>query len=512
MAGESVDPSALSGPRQRMEDSWVLIRALLRGTTAMRAARETFLPKHPAETQTAYNQRLEKADLLNVFGEAVADIAGRPFATTVAPAETAPDDIKALATDIDLLGNSLHVFGAQLHTDAVAFGFGGFLVDYTDTSASTPATLADQRQSGARPYWVRYAPENIIAVHSTHGENQRPALSHVRLFETEIRVDAQTFKEILVERVRVFNAADGKVQLFVYERETEAGGKSAATEVMPGQSASSGSAWVQKSTKDLSIKRIPFVPLALGMRIGSPLSYEVIPPLNDLANKNKRHFQLSSDHQNIVTYCCFPMLQVQGPPPKTQIDPTTGEPKPFEIGPHVVLTSESGMGWSWVEPTGSGISAAERALDRLEYDMRLLGLQPLIRSVGVASASEVVTRESRSASPAARMARATKDALEQGLSLTAEWKGLEAGNMDLSVTMDTDFGIDADDAVALNAILKLHERGQLSNETVRAEYARRRVLGDQFDEQKERDRLREGDQFPVARSEAPPMNSRGGSA
>ena len=56
-----------------------LAKALLGGTSAMRAAGETYLPRWPNEDQTAYTCRLKVSTLFPAYKRTVATLAGKPF-------------------------------------------------------------------------------------------------------------------------------------------------------------------------------------------------------------------------------------------------------------------------------------------------------------------------------------------------------------------------------------------------------------------------------------------------
>ncbi|MCY1047556.1 hypothetical protein OV208_40025, partial [Corallococcus sp. bb12-1] len=65
----TADVSTPSSAYRNMQPAWALVLALLGGTTAMREAGRTYLPKYHAEEDDAYRERLQRAVLLNVFGK-----------------------------------------------------------------------------------------------------------------------------------------------------------------------------------------------------------------------------------------------------------------------------------------------------------------------------------------------------------------------------------------------------------------------------------------------------------
>ena len=57
-------PATTSAAYDTMAPRWHLIETLLGGTEAMRAAGETYLPRHSEETDKGYEERLSAAVLL----------------------------------------------------------------------------------------------------------------------------------------------------------------------------------------------------------------------------------------------------------------------------------------------------------------------------------------------------------------------------------------------------------------------------------------------------------------
>ena len=80
-----------------MARHWGVIEALMGGTTAMRAAKEAYLPKQPREDQEDYDYRLKTSTLFPAFARTVGVMTGKPFAKELTLSEDVPDAIKELA-------------------------------------------------------------------------------------------------------------------------------------------------------------------------------------------------------------------------------------------------------------------------------------------------------------------------------------------------------------------------------------------------------------------------------
>ena len=63
--GKEPDVSTPSAAYEAMQPRWARIATLMEGTAAMRAAGETYLPRHQYETDENYKERLSRATLKN---------------------------------------------------------------------------------------------------------------------------------------------------------------------------------------------------------------------------------------------------------------------------------------------------------------------------------------------------------------------------------------------------------------------------------------------------------------
>ena len=96
------NPATTSTAYDIMASRWGVIMSLLGGTEAMRAAGETFLPKHQEETTLGYTQRIQSAVLLNMVEQTLDTLAGKPFTEPVKPDEDVPEAIlEGIFPDVD---------------------------------------------------------------------------------------------------------------------------------------------------------------------------------------------------------------------------------------------------------------------------------------------------------------------------------------------------------------------------------------------------------------------------
>lgn len=129
-----------------------LVRALMGGTRAMRAAGQRYMPIWPAEDNESYKSRLGQAVLFPAYSRTVETLASKPFSQPMTLGEDVPPVIVEWAEDIDLQGRNLHAFCRDTFAHALGAGIAGILVDYP--RAEGVRTLADERNAGARPYFI----------------------------------------------------------------------------------------------------------------------------------------------------------------------------------------------------------------------------------------------------------------------------------------------------------------------------------------------------------------------
>ena len=139
---------------------WRRCRDCYNGEDAVKEGGELYLPKldSHAKNPNKYLAYLKRALFFNGTARTVDGFSGALFQKE--PEVECPDEIRPHLTDITLTGSSLETFGMDTATEVLLMGRAGILVDMQ------PAAAPD-----ARPYWTRFAPEDIgpAAVQSANG-------------------------------------------------------------------------------------------------------------------------------------------------------------------------------------------------------------------------------------------------------------------------------------------------------------------------------------------------------
>lgn len=428
-----------------MAEDWPIVEALLGGTSAMRKAGGSFLPKWPNEDQQAYDARLRTATLFPAFERTVAVMSGKPFAKQVQLSEDTPAEIVSLAEDIDKEGVNLHAFAAEMFREIMGAGIAGILVDSPKKEINgRPPTEAEQKASGVRPYWVRVKHHQILGwrMEVTNGAQ---VLTQLRIHEIAKQSDGG-YGEKDVDRVRVLTP--GKYEIF--EKQATTDGKFV---------------WVAIETGSTDLDFIPYVPL-YGMR--KRLMMGTAPLLN-LAYLNVKHWQSQSDQDTILHVARVPILLATGFPEGAVI--TVG-------GNNAVVTNNATAKLEYVEHTGGAIGAGKESLDALEAQMIQCGAELLVASEGGRTATEDENDAEGNRCDLARIVENFEDALDLALEFTANYLKLpKGGNASLFKDFTASTLSDASDAF----LLAMQAAGIISKSTVIKEAQRRGKLSPDID-------------------------------
>lgn len=437
------------------------IRVLVAGTKAMRAAGEEFLPREPAESVEAYNNRKKRSVLYNATGKTVADMTGKVFTKPIVYDKVADADLKTWFENVDNAGRHLNVFARDCFYDAMQPGIGFIYVDMppkVERPDGQPATLADEQKAGIRPYMKWIPLENLIGWKTATIAGVE-VLTQIRIKECVTEPDPENpYQDKSVDQIRVVNRG-GEWQTFRDQKGTD--GKST---------------WVSNGAGTISQGEIQLFPVY----INRDDFMKACPPLAKLAELNIAHWQSSSDQRNILHVARVPILFGAG---------FNTDDKLVVGAAEMVQSSNENAKLGYVEHTGAAIGAGDKDLQNLELQMQTMGLQLLIDQAGGQSATGEMRDEAKENSPLAMMAGALQDALTQAAQSMARFASKtepKAGE----IVVNKDFGVNGNKA-DLQFLTQAVLGGKISQETYWAEMQRRGVLGDSFDPEVEATRVAE---------------------
>jgi hypothetical protein len=446
---KEADVSTPSSAYTAMHPYWMMAETLLGGTRALRARRKDYLPQHEQESDRNYENRLQRATLLNMFESTLDTLSGKPFGEAIVVNDDVPEPIAELIlSDVDLQGTAVQPFCQEWFRMGWAKGLAHVLVDqgvaekkFDADGKERPRTLEDDRADGLHPYWVLIRPENLLAAYERVVNGQRH-LTHVRILEKT--VERQGFEEVEVQKIRVLEP--GIWQLWKMDTD--------------------GKKWVIENEGTTSLDYIPLSSFYAGKREGLMLCK---PPLEDLAHLNIAHWQSSADQRNVLTVARFPILAGKGVDADSKVT----------IGPNNYLTTTEAGEWYYVEHTGAAIEAGRKDLEALENQMASYGDEFLRQRTGDETATARALDAASANSYLCMTALRFEDCVAQVLQFTADWMGLdEGGTVSLGDFDDEPAGADAP---SLQALKDARAARDLSRENYLLELKRRSVLVDTFD-------------------------------
>lgn len=436
-----------------MAARWRPIEALTRGAAYLRGCGEEFLTQAPRELDKDYERRRKAARLFNAYNRTVRRLVGKPFRRPVALSEDTNPRFVSMQDNVDGAGRTLTAFARDLLDDCVRWGLAHILVEMPDTATlrqqlGRELTVADEAQYGIQPYLCHVDPRALIGWRTATAQG-RTMLTQVRLREEEA-VPAGPWGERTQRRVRVLYPDRQEV----YVQAQDNAWPEAPTTVHP-----------------TTLNRIALVTI-YGKRTGF---LRAVPPLEDLAEYNLRHYESQSAQDTILRVFRCPVYFAQGFN-KEEL----GE---FVAGPNNLLRTTKGpqeSAFSTVEHDGSAIEAGERDLEHIERIMEALGEELLVRrTAGDQTATEVGVREFESVSDLQSMVRRLEQGLEQAFRLAGEWMRLP--NPTVGVDIFSDFGATLRGADDLEYVDRLHKRGKMPTRTALEALKRRGVLPEEAD-------------------------------
>lgn len=449
---------------------WRIIDDVRQGTLHMRQMGKVYLPKHPLESNKAYQNRLEATVFYNAYEHTLGGLVGMMFRQNPVLGEDVPVEIRGsdetkkdgYIENIDMQGTHFDVFVRELCADA----FDGHSFLYVDmppkvmqgNNPSGIVTLGDEKAAGIRPYWVKYRASDALNWR-TKIVNGRSVLQQITFREQSMEADGE-FGEVLVTRYRVLRP--GSWTLF---KETRKG--NGMMEILPDADNPEGTT---------SLNEIPLA-VIYGKKLGFLHSR---PPLIDLAHLNIGHWQLMSDYRHILHYANVPVLWRSGFQPNNSVG-TEG------IGPNRIIDVGPNGQVAWAEHHGYAIGAARTELLDLEQRMSVLGLALLARKGDVeVTATEKILDSAEQSSGLSTIARSLQDGIELALQFTARYMGKPSGG---SAEVNSDFQGLSIDPQKLTAYSNMVAQGQLSIETLWQMLEKYGELPEDFNPMTEMDRL-----------------------
>lgn len=412
-------------------------RALMGGTTAMRAGGETYLPRFEAESADGYKARLNSSFLFNGYRKTVRDNTGRVFSKSVELGKGASPRLVEWCENVDMQGRDLSTFALEVFKDGIGgAGISYIMVDSPPRDATV--TKAQASAQNLRPYMVHLKVEHVLGWKTATIDN-RTVLSMLRIAETVEEPNPEDeFADITVDQVRVLTlveveengAAINRVSVRIY-RKNDKGEDFIYDEYM-------------SQAREITV--VPFYANRTGFFTGEPL-------LDDMADTNIAHWQSQSDQRNILHSIRVPILHISG---------RSADDGPIVIASNMATqSSDPAASMAWVEHSGKAAEVGRQDLKDLEFQMEALGMQLVAVKVNQSATGAALDGE-KETSTLGMAADSLKDALEQAMIWMNEYGG-ESGSVD--VTVNKDFGVTLMSAQEFTAMLTAVNTGNMTRAT-----------------------------------------------
>ena len=416
----------------RMEPGWLLIEQLLKGTRGIRQGHRKFLPQFPREADESYDVRLSKAVLSPFYKRLELLLAGMLTRKPVRLTDVS-DQVTEQLFDVDLQGNDLQTWLFNTARIALRYGHVGVLVD------------APRAGENGRPYWITISPRELLGWR-TEIIDGKQRLTMLRIAET-VTVPDGKYGEKDVERVRVLTPGAYEI----HEKDEKGDYKI----VDEGRT---------------SLSEIPFA-VAYANRTGV---MESMPPLDDIAELNLQHYQVSSDLSNILSVSAIPLLAIYGFPQSAE---------EISAGASEALALPETARSEYIEPSGNSFDAQFKQLEQIENKINGLGLAAVLGAKLVGESAEA-KRIDRSQGDSTMMviAQQMQDLIDNCLRFHAEYLQQPVAG---SSQVNRDFMGQRLEPQEIQALLQLYTAGTITQDTLLTELANGDVLSEDFDIEEE---------------------------
>lgn len=384
-----------------MQSSWALARTIMAGERAVKQRGEALVPRLDNATDAQYERFLQRAHFFNATGRTADGYVGLLFRR----APRIRNFERRLEADFDLGGANLLTYARTVVQEVIAVGRCGTFIDWSNADRRAYATL--------------YRAEEILnwRMEASNGRNR---LTLLVLSEPQFSVDpADPYAQRAVGQLRVIMLQDGHVTVRIYRQVNDAW--ILVSEMVPKQ-------------RRKPLKTIPFV-----FHSGGPEAVTVPKlPLEDMITANLDHYRLIASQRNALHFVAMPLLALSG----------------FDLATYgsdvaqnnvAVPTTLRAAGWDahakYVEYNGSGLESFEKAIDRAERLMAVLGSRLLEPRKNVGETAEAIElRQSGESSVLASMGLCISESMSEAMRMAQAWgKEPVPGEPLPRITLNADF-------------------------------------------------------------------------
>ena len=432
-------------------DAWQRIRDVLAGDSAIKRAGAKYVPRLDSQTDDEFRAYVERGFFYNATARTLSGYVGMIFwrdPVLQLPDKSAPlhSTLRAILNDVDLRGTTLDSYAKTIIEEVVSLGRAGTLIDWHSNKEN-------------RAYLSMYAAESILNWRQTRIDGHLK-LSLVVLSET-VRAEPKDNDAFVVEQVpqlRVLKLVPSSAKRITFTYQVE------LWQLRPSQARKKEKEWQLVST---------MTPL----RLGKPLTW--IPfifhgpahsradvaksPIEDLVAANLDHYRLNTDYKHGMHFTALPTAFVTGFDKNSQL----------RIGSTTAwVTDTLGATAGYLEFKGDGLSTFERAMDRVERLLSVLGSRLLESQRRVSESAEALAiRQGGESSIIAGISASVTASVNDVLRCVYWWHSTESMPSDVTAEhiqyeLNADFEVSLMTAAEIQALVAAWQIGAISRDTM----------------------------------------------
>lgn len=447
--------------------AWSRARNVMAGEDAVKSAGVLYLPRLDSQTDEEYAAYKERASFFNASARTAEGYVGLifrrpPFVKTPEGKSALGSSLAEFVNDADMLGTPFVSYAKNVVNEVISVGRAGTLIDW-------------EGEIENRVYASLYSVEQILnwRVERINGRNI-PTM--VVLYEgTGAPVAGKqedAFVTVTKEQIRVLKLVPGEVA-----SETKKRPYSCVVEIWQREERKS-----RKEKNDWKLietrvplrlgKSLPLIPFVFHGPNHTQPAVEKL-PLADIIAVNLDHYRLDADYKHGVHFTALPTAWVSG------FDKTAT----LRIGSSTAWVTETpGAAAGFLEFTGQGLKTFERAMDRDEKLLAVLGSRLLEGQKKVGETAQAIElRQSGENSILANIAVNVSASLTQILRWAYWWNSTVESPDDVTtdqvlVELNTDFSTKGLSALEIQAIVAAWQANAISRETMTDLFRRGEVL------------------------------------
>jgi hypothetical protein len=415
-----------------MIDTWRKCRVTVQGQKAVHDAGALFLPRLADQTDSDYSAYKLRASFFNATWRTISALAGMMFRKE--PAVDVAPSVDDLLDDVTMSGIDFQIFAQQTAIEVLTSGRMGILVDYPSQSVAG-MTLADVEKLGLRPSMQKYNAETIINW-KTGRINNHNVLTMVVLTE-DAAIEGTEFEHKTEVHYRVLDLLEGKYRVRVFRINEKKEDEQVGEDLFP-----------LMNGKPLDY--IPFV--FIGIDDTTPEVDE--PPLIDLVDVNLAHYRMNADYAHGLHFTGLPTAVISG------YTPENASEKLYVGSASAWVFPDPQAKASFLEFTGQGLQAIEKAIERMESQMSILGARLLSsEKKAVETAQTAQIHRAGESSILSAIAQTLSIGLTKALNTFSAWAGSPG---EWSIELNRDFMPVGLDPQGLTALVGAWQSGAIS--------------------------------------------------